>query len=130
MESGKVHRVMNSDDYLEPDSSITLMYAIARFHDRNPKLYAATAAAFEEAFDFIRAHPHESAQIYVAREPQKRDLAWIEAMIVDPRLMRYSATPRGMMKYATFMQAAGLLKNKPERWQDLFWENMASKDGS
>ena len=130
MESGKVHLVMNSDDYLDPGSSISVLYAGAAFHDVNPKLYAATAAAFEEAFDFIRQHPHEAAEIYVAREPQKRELAWIESMIVDPKLIRYSSTPRGLQKHADFMHAAGTLKNKPDRWQDLVWDNMWSKDGS
>jgi NitT/TauT family transport system substrate-binding protein len=130
MESGKVHMVMNSDDYLEPGSTLSVLYASARFHDGSPKLYAATAAAFEDAFDFIHQHPHESAQIYVSHEPQKRDLAWIEAMIVDPKLIQYSSTPRGMKKDADFMYAAGTLKNKPESWKDLFWDNMAGKDGS
>ncbi len=130
MESGKVHLVMNSDDYLEPGTSIALLYASARFHDPNPKLYAATAAAFEEAFDFIRDHPREAARIYVAREPQKRDLDWIERMIVDPAQIRYSSTPRGTRKHAEFMHAAGTLKNKPDSWKDLFWENMWTKDGS
>jgi len=130
MESGKVHMVMNSEDYLEPGSSIAVLYAGARFHDGSPKLYAATAAAFEEAFDFIRQNPHEAAQIYVAREPQKRELAWIEAMIVDPKLIRYSSTPRGLKKHADFMHAAGTLKNLPENWKDLVWDNMLGKDGS
>jgi NitT/TauT family transport system substrate-binding protein len=130
MESGKVHMVMNSEDYLEPDSSISVVYAGAGFHDGSPKLYAATAAAYEEAFDFIHQHPHEAAEIFVAREPQKRELAWIEAMIVNPKLILYSSTPRGLQKHADFMFAAGTLKNKPERWQDLVWDNMWSKDGS
>jgi len=130
MESGKVHLVMNSEDYIEPGSSISVLYASARFHDGSPKLYAATAAAFEEAFDFIREHPHEAAETYVAREPQKHPVSWIEAMIVDPKLIRYSSTPRGMKAAADFMHAAGTLKNQPESWKDLFWDNMWGKDGS
>ena len=130
MESGKVHKVMDSEDYLEPGASIAVLYAGTKFHDGNPKLYAATAAAFEEAFEFIRDHPHESAEVFVAREPQKRPLAWIEAMIVDPKLIRYSSVPRGLMKHAEFMLAAGTMKNKPESWKDLVWDNMWGKDGS
>ena len=130
MESGKVHMVMTSDDYLEPGSSLSVLYAGAGFHDSNPKLYAATAAAFEEAFDFIHQHPRESAEIYIAREPQKHDLAWIEAMIVNPKLILYSSLPRGLQKNADFMYAAGTLKNKPANWKDLVWDNMSSKDGS
>jgi NitT/TauT family transport system substrate-binding protein len=130
MESGKVHMVMNSEDYLEPDSSIAVLYAGAGFHDGSPKLYAATAAAFEDAFDLIHQNPHEAAQIFVAREPQKHDLAWIEAMIVNPKVMRYNSTPRGLQKHADFMYAAGTLKTKPDSWRDLVWDNMWSKDGS
>ncbi len=130
MESGKVHMVMNSEDYLEPGSSIAVMYAGGGFHDANPKLYAATAAAFEEAFDFIHQQPREAAEIYITREPQKRELAWIEAMIVNPKMILYSSTPRGLKKHADFMHSAGTLKTKPDRWQDLVWDNMWSKSGS
>jgi NitT/TauT family transport system substrate-binding protein len=130
MESGKVHMVMNSEDYLEPGSSISVVYASAGFHDGNPKLYAATAAAYEEAFDFIHQHPHEAAEIFVAREPQKRELAWTEAMIVNPKMILYSSTPRGLKNHADFMHAAGMLKTKPDSWKDLVWDNMWSKDGS
>jgi NitT/TauT family transport system substrate-binding protein len=130
MESGKAHMVLDSDDFLPPDSSIAVLYAAARFHDGNPKLYAATAAAFEEAFALIHSDPHAAAEIYVAREPQKRGVAWIERMITDPKLIRYNPTPRGLMKHAEFMHAAGTLKNKPESWKDLVWDNLWSKDGS
>ena len=130
MESGKVHMVLNSDDVMDPKASLSVLYGTSKFHDGNPKLYAATAAALEAAFDFIRDHPHEAAEIYIAREPQKHDLAWIEKMINDRTLLRYGSTPRGFQKYAEFMFAAGTLKSKPDTWKDLCWENMWGKDGS
>ena len=130
MDSGKVHMVMNSEDYLEPGTSIAVMYASAGFHDGSPKLYAAMAAAFEDAFDFIHQHPHEAAEIYVGREPQKHDLGWIEAMIADPKMITYESTPIGLKKHADFMFAAGTLKRQPASWKDLVWDNMWGKDGS
>jgi NitT/TauT family transport system substrate-binding protein len=130
LESGKAHLVLSSDDVLEPGSTSVVVYASARFHDPNPKLYAATAQAFEDAIDWINAHPHEAAEIYVAREPQKNGIDWIERMIRDPARIRYSATPRGMQTHADFMHAVGTLKNKADSWKDLFWDNMATKDGS
>ena len=130
MESGKVHLVMNSEDYLEPGATVSVLYGTARFHDGSPKLYAATAAAFEEAFDFIHQHPREAAEIYVAREPQKRELAWIQKMIEDPKMIIYSSTPRGLKKSADFMYEAGTLKSKPDSWKDLVWDNLWNKDGS
>ncbi len=130
VESGKAHLVMTSDDVMEPSASSVVVYASARFHDPNPKLYAAVARAYEDAIDWINAHPHEAAEIYLAREPRKEGVAWIEAMIRDPGRVRYNATPRGMQAHADFMHKAGTLKNRVESWRDLFWENMGQKDGS
>jgi NitT/TauT family transport system substrate-binding protein len=130
LESGKAHLVMSSNEVMDPGSSSTIVYASARFHDPNPKLYAATAQAFEDAIDWINAHPHEAAEIYIAREPTKKGVDWIERMIRDPALIRYNATPRGMQAHADFMHEVGTLKNKAPSWKDLFWENMANKDGS
>ena len=119
LESGKVHQVMDSRDYLEPGSSVAVLYASAKFREGSPKLYDATAAAIREAFDIIHKDPHGAARVYVAREPQKRELAWIENMIRDPKTIYYDPVPRGFQKSAEFMVAAGTLKNKPESWKDL-----------
>lgn len=130
LESGRAHLVMTSEDYLAHGTSGVLMYASARFHDPNPKLYAATAAAFEEAVQMVNRDPHLAAEVYVAREPQKREPAWIEAMIKDPKLIMYDTTPRGTKEHADFMHAIGTLKNTAGSWKDLFWENVWDKDGS
>jgi NitT/TauT family transport system substrate-binding protein len=130
LESGKAHIVMTSDDYLTHGSSSTLMYAPARFHDGNPKLYAATVAAFEEAVQLIQQDPHRAAEVYVAHEPQKQPLSWIEAMIRDPKLITYDTTPRGTKEHADFMHAVGTLKNQVTSWKDLFWDNEWGKHGS
>jgi NitT/TauT family transport system substrate-binding protein len=129
-ESGKVHQVMTSDDYMTPGSSGSVMYASARFHDPNPKLYAAVAAAFEEAIGFIGQDPEAAAKIYVNHEPQKRPLEWIENIIKDPKQLSYSSTPRGIKEHADFMYKLGTLKNDPASWKELFWENVWDHDGS
>jgi len=130
LESGKAHLVMTSDDFLAPGSSSVVVYTPARFHDGNPKLFAATAQAFEDAITFIKAHPREAAEIYIAREPQKQGVDWVEKMIRDPKLITYDSTPRGLQEHAEFMYRVGTLKNKPDSWKDLFWDNNWSKDGS
>ncbi|MBS0643410.1 MAG: ABC transporter substrate-binding protein [Proteobacteria bacterium] len=130
LESGKAHLVMTSDEVLEPGASTVVAYAPARFHDGSPRLYAATARAFEDAIAWINAHPREAAEIYVAREPQKNGVDWIERMIRDPKLVRYDSTPRGLKAHADFMHELGTLKNKAESWKDLFWDNNWVKDGN
>jgi NitT/TauT family transport system substrate-binding protein len=130
LESGKAHLVLSSDDVMQPNATSVVVYASAHFHDPNPKLYAATAQAFEDAIDWINTHPHEAAEVYIAREPRKEGVDWVERMIRDPARVRYGATPHGMQEHADFMHSVGTLKNKAESWKDLFWENMAIKDGS
>jgi NitT/TauT family transport system substrate-binding protein len=130
LETGKVHAIMDSGDYLEPGSTVAVLFGSAKFHDGSPKLYAATAAALEEAFAFIHDHPHEASEMFVAREPQKQGVAWIEAMIKDPTRIYYNSTPKGLMRNAEFMVSAGTMKTKPESWKDLVWDNLWGKDGS
>ena len=93
LESGKAHLVLSSDDVMEPNATSVVVYASARFHDPNPKLYAATAQAFEDAIDWINTHPHEAAEIYIAREPRNFSLdhfiARRLAALVEKRLSRY-----------------------------------------
>jgi NitT/TauT family transport system substrate-binding protein len=129
-ESGKVHRVMTSDDYMTPGSSGTVMYASARFHDPNPKLYAAVAAAFEEAIGFIAKDPKAAAEIYVNHEPQKRPLSWVQDIISNPKQVTYSSTPRGIQEHADFMYKLGTMKNQLKSWKDMFWENEWDHDGN
>ena len=78
----------------------------------NPKLYAAVAAAFEEAITFISQDPKAAAEIYVNHEPQKRDLSWVENIIKDPKQITYSSTPRGIKEHADFMYKLGTLKHQ------------------
>jgi NitT/TauT family transport system substrate-binding protein len=114
---------------MQPGATSVVAYVPARFHDGSPNLYAATARAFEDAITWINAHSHEAAEIYVAREPQKNGLDWVERMIRDPKLVRYDSTPRGLQAHADFMHDVGTLKNKAESWKDLFWDNNWSKPG-
>ncbi len=129
-ESGKVHRVFTSDEYMTPGSSGSVMYASARFHDPNPKLYAAVAAAFEEAIIMIGQDPLAAAEIYVHHEPQKRDVTWVENIIKDPKQIAFSSTPRGIKEHADFMYKLGTLKHQAASWKDLFWENVYDHDGN
>ncbi len=130
LESGKAHLVMTSDDVLGHGTSGVVMWTLARFHDPNPKVYAAVVAGFEEAIEWINQNPHEAAELYVAREAQPKGVEWIENMLRDKDLIEYSSTPRGTLAHAQFMYKVGTLHNEPKTWQELFWENEAGKDGS
>src|SRR5262249_5333766 len=91
MESGKAHMVMTSDELLGQGTSAALMWTLARFHDPNPKVYAAVVAGFEEAMDWINKNPHEAAELYIAREPQQKGVDWVEKIIRDKSLIEYNS---------------------------------------
>jgi|tagenome__1003787_1003787.scaffolds.fasta_scaffold20198818_2 ABC-type nitrate/sulfonate/bicarbonate transport system substrate-binding protein len=98
---------------MEPGAAAILAGTSAQFHDANPKLYAATVQAFEDAIDWISAHPGDAVQTFVAHEPRKEG-AWIGAMIRSPALVRFGTTPRGIQAHAGFMHAIGTLKTRAE----------------
>jgi ABC-type nitrate/sulfonate/bicarbonate transport system substrate-binding protein len=92
-ELDKALPVLSSDDVRKPGASSGVVYASARFHDSNPKPYAERRhsvylAAVENALEWINVHPHEVAELYLAREPQKRGVDWIERRIRDPAQIR------------------------------------------
>ena len=55
MESGKVHMVMNSEDYLEPDSSISVVYAGAGFHEKGLEVALDIEQLLYEATTLLNA---------------------------------------------------------------------------
>src|SRR6185312_3389448 len=50
-----VHTVTTTNAIMGGPSTFTMLYAPAKFHDENPKAYAAVLAALKSAIDFINA---------------------------------------------------------------------------
>ena len=44
--------------------------------------------------------------------------------------MEYTITPSGVMQYADFMFAHGLIKVKPASWKDVFFPEVHDRPGS
>jgi NitT/TauT family transport system substrate-binding protein len=38
--------------------------------------------------------------------------------------------PKGVMKYATFMHNVGRIKQRPEKWSDIFFPEIHGRPGS
>jgi NitT/TauT family transport system substrate-binding protein len=129
LEAGNARVVMNSLDITGPGSSSAVI-TTEKFHDENPKLYAAIAAAYEDAVAFIDADKHRAAQIYVKYEPQKKGLDWIQKLLENEQDLKFTTVPHGTHIYADFMFKLGTMKNKLETWKDIFWDNVATKDGN
>ena len=69
------------------------------------------------------------ARTYIEMTNSKESVADIVAILDDP-LVQFTMTPAGTMKFADFMYRIGALKNKPNSWQDYFFDEIHNLPGS
>jgi NitT/TauT family transport system substrate-binding protein len=124
-----VRTIMTSNDVMGGPSTFTLMYTTTKFHDANPKVYAAFLAAFEEAIAMINADKRAAAASFLAMEPQAgMTVDEVVEVLSDPDI-RYTTSPENLLKYADFMAGVGTLKQKPASWQELFFPAIHGRPG-
>jgi NitT/TauT family transport system substrate-binding protein len=123
-----VHRVISTADMLGP-ITIDVSYAPRRFADANPGLISAFIAAMDEADAFIAADRKGAAEAFVRVSGVKMPAPLIDTMLADPET-KFTTAPDGVMAYANFLAAAGLIKVKPASWSELFVPQMSGRAGS
>jgi NitT/TauT family transport system substrate-binding protein len=125
-----IREILSQDDILEGKANGLLTATTGKFHDSNPKIMKAFVAALAEACDIIRSDKEKAADIYLRVTGAKnlsRDL--ILRVLNDPK-SGYEITPSGTKKIADFMYETGLISEKLEKWQDLFFPEIHSQSGS
>ena len=121
LKTAGIHTLVNSYDVLGGPATFNLVWATAKFHDENPKVFAAFFKAFQEAIDTIKKDKPTAAQRYLDIAKDRRSTPQeILAMLEDP-LIEYTLTPKNIMKYVDFMHRTGALKVKPASWKDMFF---------
>jgi NitT/TauT family transport system substrate-binding protein len=125
----KIHTVLNSYDVAGGPTTFTVLWTTGRFRDANPKTFAAVLAAFREATDIVNKDKHAAAALYVQMEHPKLTVDQVYKMLTSPGV-DYTLTPSGVMKYADFMYAHGLIKVKPTSWKDVFFPEVHDLPGS
>ena len=125
-----IRTILSSYDVLGGPGTFNLVWTTSKFHKENPRVYGAFLKAFTEAIGAINADKSKAAQRYLDIAKDKRSThAEILAMLNDPAI-EFTLTPKGVMRYADFMAKIGAIKVKPERWQDLFFDNAHGLKGS
>jgi NitT/TauT family transport system substrate-binding protein len=125
----KIHTVMNSYDVAGGPTTFTVLWCTGKFRDENPKTYAAVLAAFREATDIVNKDKRAAAKLYIEKEHPKLTEDEVYKMLTSPGI-DYTLTPSGVMKYADFMYAHGLIKVKPSSWKDVFFPEVHDLPGS
>ena len=124
-----IHTLASSNDIMGGPHTFTMVYTTGKFHDANPRIYQAFLAAIREAIVTINRDKSGVARTYIEMTNSKESVADIVAILDDP-LVQFTMTPVGTMKFADFMYRIGALKNKPNSWQDYFFEEIYSLPGS
>jgi NitT/TauT family transport system substrate-binding protein len=121
--------LMSSFDILGGPATISVMWATSKYHDENPKTYAAFVAATQEAFAFIDRDKNATADYYIRVTGTKESREDIIAMLGDPPL-KFGLVPSNIMQQADFMYRKGVIKVRPNSGKDLFFPELRDSAGS
>jgi len=120
--------ILSSYDILGGPATFNVVWSTSRFHDQNPKAYAAFVAAFEEANAAIIKDKRGAAETYKRMTRTTETLDELMKMMNDPSIT-FTLTPHRILKTAAFMHKTGRIKNAPQGWQELFFDNLKDREG-
>lgn len=129
LENKQVRTILNSYDVLGGPHTFNVITTTKKFHNSNPKTYAAVFYALEEAIDYINKNKRASAEIYKKVSKTKESLSDLIKEINQPTLI-YTTTPQNVARFSDFMFKTGSIKSRPNGWKDLFFQNVHGKQGS
>ncbi len=129
LRDGGIHKVFDSYQAAGGPHTFNLTWASEKWVRANLRLATAFVEALHEATDFIGAHPAEAAKLYVSSEKSKSTTEQI-LEIMRQEGIKYTMTPSGLMKFASFMQKIGMIKAVPASWRDYAFENLHGLPGS
>jgi NitT/TauT family transport system substrate-binding protein len=126
MQAPGMRTIMNSDDVMGGPTTFTMISTTRRFHDENPKAYAAFVGALKQAETMIAADPHDAAEVLLDSMGAAGGKAFtaedMVAILRDP-VTTYGPAPRNVLKYAHFMHEIGTLKSDPAGLDELFFSD-------
>ena len=124
-----IHKVFDSYQASGGPHTFNLVWASEKWVKANPRLTRAFVDALREATEWITANPAEAAKVYATSEKAKSTPEQILAIIKQDGI-RYTTTPSGLIKVATFMQKIGMIKQVPASWRDYTYEHLHGLPGS
>jgi NitT/TauT family transport system substrate-binding protein len=129
LEHPNIHVVANSYDLMGGQTTYTVAYTSARFHDRNPKLFQAVYDALAEATELVIREPRKAAQYWIEDSDSKLTVDFVAA-IGSGKDVHWTMVPEATMKAAAFMADIGTIKVRPQSWKDYFFPEAHGLPGS
>jgi NitT/TauT family transport system substrate-binding protein len=125
----RVRRVLSSYDVLGGPHTFNSVWAMGRYRSGNPEIMAAFIAALDRAMGMIKDDPEGMAELWIADQGSRLSKDDAVKIIRDPE-NAWTTTPQKIMAFAAFMHRNGSIRVRPERWQDIYVEDIAHLPGS
>lgn len=129
LEKPGIRTVLNSTEVFGGTHTFTVAWTSTQFRDKNPALYKALVAAFQEATEMLNKDVKPAAQYWIDDVKSKLTVERV-AEIASGKEVKWTMVPEGTLKYAEFMHAVGSIKIKPATWKDLFFPEVYALPGS
>jgi NitT/TauT family transport system substrate-binding protein len=129
LEKPGIHTVLNSYEVFGGPHTFTVAWTSSQFRDRNPALYKALVAAFDEATQELNRDVRPAAQFWIDNVKSKMGVEKVAGIASGPQV-KWTMVPENTMKYAEFMHAVGSIKVMPEEWKELFFPEVHNLSGS
>jgi len=129
LQDPKVRRVLSNYEVLGGPCSFNFMWTTEKVRTQNPRTYKAFQAALEEALSIINGDKNRATDNLEIAKDRKSTVEDVAAMLTDPEV-EVTMTPKATMKYAEFMHKVGSIKQKPESWKDLCFDNVHALPGT
>lgn len=124
-----IHKVLDSYQASGGPHTFNLVWASDKWVKANPALARAFVDALREATDFITQRPAEAARLYATSEKSRSSPDEILSIMRQDGI-KYTMTPTGLIKFATFMSRIGMIKAVPASWRDYAFEHLHGVPGS
>ena len=106
-----IHTIEISEDIWPIDNTFIVGLASNKIHDENPDLYNAFLKGLDEAMEFIKTNPDDTAQILSAG--YDADVNDIKTWLTD-KASNYNTELKGVMELGKFMVEEGFLDKDKE----------------
>jgi NitT/TauT family transport system substrate-binding protein len=122
-------KVFDSYQPMGGPHNFNLVWTSEEWAKANPKLLAAFVEAMREAMELIAREPSEVAGIYSRSEKSSSSAEQIADIIRQPGI-RYTMTPSGLSRFASFMAKTGAIKSARPSWRDYALPHLHELPGS
>lgn len=125
LETSGIHQVLSGEQAMGTDFSFIVGVTTSKLHDQNHEVYQAFVASVQEAVDFVRKNPEQTAELLA--EDYQLSKAEVFKYLTFPGT-DYTTNVKGVARFAEFMAKNGYLTKPLQRTQDVLWEDVKYAD--